>query len=299
MTVGMSCGNASTWCALEESVLDQEWFIHLFDGPGVFPEGRGNGAESNGAPVEFLDDGAEQSAVHVVQPEVIDIEQRESRLCYDAVYGAICTYLGVIAYTAQKTVGNPGCSAASTSHFPGSPFVDFDLQHFGCATHYDFELFGRVEVELVHKPESRSKRRGEHSEARGGPYQGEPFDVHRNGLCLRAFGQADVDSEILHRRIEKFFDYRPQSVDFVDEKDVAFTQVGKGADEVAWFFQRGAGSSADVDAQLTCDEVGQGCFAKARWAEKECVVEWLPASPGCFQRDREAFFDLLLAYEFG
>ncbi len=58
---------------------------------------------------------------------------------------------------------------------------------------------------------------------------------------MDALVEDEVDREILHRRVEQLLDRLGEPVDFVDEQDVAGLQVRENADQVAAFFEGGAG----------------------------------------------------------
>src|SRR5438874_465835 len=88
-------------------------------------------------------------------------------------------------------------------------------------------------------------------------------------------------------------------MDFVDEEDVALTKVRQSADEIAGFFEGGAGGGADVDAELSGDQLSEGCLAETWWAEEESVVERFSPGEGGIDVDAQGFLHPILADEFG
>src|SRR5213593_3575602 len=58
----------------EETLLHQERLVHLLERPRVLAHGGGDRGESYGTAVELLDDRLEDPPVHVVEPELVDVE---------------------------------------------------------------------------------------------------------------------------------------------------------------------------------------------------------------------------------
>jgi hypothetical protein len=83
-------------------------------------------------------------------------------------------------------------------------------------------------------------------------------------------------------------------VDFVDEEQVAFLEVGQQAGEVAGFFDDGAGGDADVAAEFVAEDEGEGGLAEAGRAGEQDVVERVAAAFGRADHDLEAVDGFLL-----
>src|SRR5207249_108742 len=58
----------------EEPLLHQERLVHLFECARVLSYRRGDGRESHRPTLELLDDGFQDPAVHVVEPELVYVE---------------------------------------------------------------------------------------------------------------------------------------------------------------------------------------------------------------------------------
>ena len=67
--------DSTAWRPLQKSVLHKEWLIDFFERPYIFSNRRGNSADADRPAVELLYDGLEDPRVHVVEPELIDLEQ--------------------------------------------------------------------------------------------------------------------------------------------------------------------------------------------------------------------------------
>src|SRR4051812_14857993 len=88
-------------------------------------------------------------------------------------------------------------------------------------------------------------------------------------------------------------------MDLVDEEDVAFAEIRQGADEVAGFFEGGAGGVPNIDAELASDELSEGGFAESGRAEEEGVVEGLSSRECGIYIDAQGLLHAALADEFG
>src|SRR3954471_665999 len=225
VTIRLGGGDASARSALEESVLDEERLIHFLERARVLADGGGYCADADRSALELLDDGLEDSRVHVVEPELIDLEQLQrvgGDLAIDFPAGL---HLGEVADASQQPVGDARRAARSFGDLLRAVLVDVDLHHLGGAVDDLLEVGGGIEVEPHLDPEPRTHRRSEHAESGGGADQGELLDGHGDRLRLGSFGEADVDLVVLHRRVQELFDDRLEPVDLVDEEDVAFAEI--------------------------------------------------------------------------
>src|SRR5687768_17360386 len=165
--------------------------------------------------------------------------------------------------------------------------------------HDQLEILGRVVIEPLLDAEARSHRWREHAEPRRRADERESLDRHRDRLCLRTFGQTDLDLVVLHRGIEELLDHRSQAVDLVDEENVALAEIRERADEIAGLLECRAGGGVDVYRQLTGDELGERRLAEAWWPEEERVIERFAAGERRLDVDVKAVLDLLLTDKFG
>ena len=83
-------------------------------------------------------------------------------------------------------------------------------------------------------------------------------------------------------------------MDLIDEKDVAFFQVGEKCRQIAGLFDDRARGAFDVCAHFSSDDVGQRGFTQSGWTIKQHVVEGLlPHFCGGYE-DVQVFLDLFL-----
>lgn len=75
MLVGEGRGHAALRGAFHETDLDEVGFVNLFQGLALFTNGHGERGKAHGAPAEFLDDGVDDQAIHVVKAQFVNAEQ--------------------------------------------------------------------------------------------------------------------------------------------------------------------------------------------------------------------------------
>ena len=84
-------------------------------------------------------------------------------------------------------------------------------------------------------------------------------------------------------------------MDFIDEKDIAFFEVGQQRGKIAGALDHRPGSGFDVHAHLARDDIGERGFAQPGRAMKKDMVEHVVARLRRRDGDSEIFLDLLLA----
>jgi len=105
------------------------------------------------------------------------------------------------------------------------------------------QLIGLVIIEPFANGKTRQQWSGEQTDAGGGANEGEARQVQPDAAGVRPLIDDDVQFEILHRRVKVFLDGFLQAMNFIDEKDVPFVEVGEQAGEVSGFFDgRAAGA---------------------------------------------------------
>ena len=77
---GATGRHATTGCAIQKALVDEEGLDDIFERALVLANGRGEGLEPNGAPVELLDDGQQNGAVQAVESGGVDIQPLEGKL---------------------------------------------------------------------------------------------------------------------------------------------------------------------------------------------------------------------------
>ena len=123
--------------------------------------------------------------------------------------------------------------------------------------------------------------------------------IQLQGAGPRPLADDEVQVEVLHGRIEDFFDDSGQAMDFVDEQDVFGGQVGEQGRQVSGPFHHRPRRGLNAAAHLVGDDKGQGGFAQTRGAVHQDVIHRLAPGPGRLQGDLEIAPQFLLAHELG
>ena len=113
--------------------------------------------------------------------------------------------------------------------------------------------------------------------------------------ALIAFAQRDVDAEILHRRIEKFFDRFGEPMNFVDEQNRPFLGVGKIRHQIFGRHQRRPAGDLHRYAKFARNAGGKRRFAQARRAVEQNMPQRFAPLPGGIERNFQPFRHLALA----
>src|SRR3989344_4236747 len=143
-----------------------------------------------------------------------------------------------------------------------------------------------------------AKRIGKRPEPSGSTDQCETRELELDGAGSRTFADDDVELVVLHSWIEYFLDHFVQTVDLVDEEDVAVFQVGEDRAEVADLFNGWTGCVFDTGGHCSRNDVSECGLAEAGWAIEENVVDIFGAFFGGLNTNIQVSFDLVLANVF-
>lgn len=80
MIIGKLGGHPSAGRAIEEADLDEEGFVDVFDGIGIFGERCSKGIQADRPALVLLHNRQQQTAIHLVEAVLIDFEHLESSL---------------------------------------------------------------------------------------------------------------------------------------------------------------------------------------------------------------------------
>ena len=143
--------------------------------------------------------------------------------------------------------------------------------------------------------EPSPQRGGDQSRSRCRADQGKRLEGDVDGFGVHAAIDGEVDAEVLHGGVDKLLDDGGQSVDFVDEEDVAGLEVGEDAHEVGRPDQCRAGGGFEVGVHFVGDDVGDGGFAQSGRAVQQDVLDGLLSLFGGGQGDMDFFAEPFLA----
>ncbi len=133
-----------------------------------------------------------------------------------------------------------------------------------------------VEIQAIRRRRSGPARvPSQHRQAGGGADDGERRQLQSDRARAGPLADHDVEREVLHRRIEHFFDGASQAVDLVDEQHVAGCRLVRIAARSPAAFDGRTGGDLQVDAHLVRQDVRQRGLAQAGRAVEQDVVERL------------------------
>src|SRR5256885_5118554 len=117
----------------EKALLHQERLVHLLERARVLAHGGGDGRETHGSALELLDDGLQDPAVHVVEPELVHVQPFQrftGDRRRDLAPGA---HLRVVAYPLQQPVRDARRAAAAAGDLREAPPLRPDVDDAGRA----------------------------------------------------------------------------------------------------------------------------------------------------------------------
>jgi len=291
--------DAAAWGAVEKTNLDEEGFVDLFESILLFGEGGGESVEADRTAIIFLDDGAEQAAIKLVEAVGVDFQHFEGSDGGGAVDFSGGANFSEVSHTAQKTVRDARCAARAHGDLGGAVAVDGNTQDFCRPLDDPAKFVVGVELQAKKDAEARAQRGRQQARACGRRDKGEGVDAHDVRASRRAGADHDVELIILERGVELFFHDGLEAMDLVEEEDLFGLEVGEDGGHVALDLQGGAGRLLKTDVELIRNDRREGGFAEAGRSEEEDVVERLAARFGGLERNGQLLFRFGLADELG
>ena len=229
---------------------------------------------------ELVDDGREQRAVHLVEADLVDVEERQRVACDRPVMTAVGAHLGEVADAAQEPVRDARRAARAARDLGGA--LALERHRRGSrAERRRICSSSRLVVEVEAEVAPKRSRSGEVSSparvvapTRVNGWSGSLMRARR-----RPLPDHEVELEVLHRGVEHLLDDVVQAVDLVDEEHVARLEVGEDRRQVAGALDDRPRGGADADAHLSGDDVRERRLAEARRPVEEHVVEHVAAAP--------------------
>ena len=204
MPVGEFGDFAASGRAFDEALFDEERLVNLLDGACVFSYGCGYRVDSHGASLELVDDGGQDLVVYLVETIAIYVEGLKCDACYIEVDAAVSLDLREVADASEQCVGDTRCATTAAGNLAGGFEVDGYAQDAG-RTHYDLLQGVGIVVLKVHvDAEACSQGSCEQAAACGGSHKREGRQIYLDASCRGTFVDHDVDTVILHGRVEVF-----------------------------------------------------------------------------------------------
>ena len=143
--------------------------------------------------------------------------------------------------------------------------------------------------------ETSSQGCREQAASRGCSHQSEWGQIYLDASCRRTFVDHDVDTVILHRRVEIFLYDGRETMYFVDEKDIVRLERCEDACKVARFVEHRSARQLEADSQLVGNDVGECGLTKSWRAMQKCVVEGFSAIFRSLDKDAQVLDNFLLS----
>ena len=133
MFVGKCRHFAPPRCTFEESLLNEEWFINLFECTRVFAQCRSDSSQADRAAMKLLNQERKYLIVDLIKSVTVDMQSFQG-ITRDGFVNLTGTfYLSKVPYTSQQSVGNTGRTATSACDLSGSIHSTTDVQDVGAA----------------------------------------------------------------------------------------------------------------------------------------------------------------------
>ena len=295
MVVGPLGADAALRRTHQQALLHEVRLVDVFQRVGVLRQGGRQRGQPHGAAAELHGQKLEDAVVHHVQAQRVDFEEAERLGGHVLVDDAVPAHLRPIAHALEQAVRQTRGAAAYGARFPASPSSSIATSRMEAGTAYDGgQLVGRVVLQAEHDAETVAQGTGQQTGARRGADEGEARQVEADGARRRALPHHDVEGEVLERRVEHLLHHAVQTVDLVDEQDVALLEIREDGSEVARALDGGPARGLDVGAQLVGHHRGERGLAKPRRPREQDVVHHIAARLGRFDEDGERLLDLRL-----
>ena len=221
MLVGQPRGAAAPGRPGQKAHLHQVGLTEIFQRDGLFAQSRCQRFQAHRAAVVHLDDGAQQAAVQLIQPQGVHVHPLEAHEGDIPVNDAVSQHCGKIADALQKAVGHTRRAPAALGQLVSTLRGDGLVQDARRALDDAGKLIRAVEFQLEQHAETVPQRTGDLARPGGGTHQREPGQVDPDALSAGALTDHDVQRIVLQCRVKHLFHLPGEAVDLVDEEDVA------------------------------------------------------------------------------
>ena len=297
MLVRFRRGLPASWRPHQQPLLNQIGLVDLFQSACILSDGRRQGVRTHGPSLEFVDDGRQDSVVHVVQALLVHLEGVQGVGRDFRVDHPRALHLRKVPHPAQQGIADPGCAPRTRRDLVGRCRLDLDSQDARRPLHDVGQRLGVVVVEAKVDAKPCPQGRRQQARPRGRPHQGERTQFNLD--CPRVGARVDdkVNAVVLHGAVEVLLDHGRQPVDLVDEQHVVGLEAREKTRQVTWFVQHRTRRGADGHTHLVGHDVGQGRFPKSWRAVQQHVVQRLATLPRSLHEHLQVVHGRTLARE--
>ena len=238
MSPGQRGGHPPARGAGDHAGPDQERLTHLLDRGGLFPHRDREGRHPDRATAKAAGQRREHRPVQSVQPQLVDVVDRQCGLGDITGDHPVSTHFGVVAHPPQQPVGDARGTAGTQGDLRAGLRAEFDAEDSGGAVQHLLEFSRFIEVHVGGEAESITQRAGQCARPGRRTDEGERGHLQRNRRRPRPFADDDVDPEVLHGQVQHLLGGPGDAVDFVDEQHIALDEVGQHGRQIPGPFQR-------------------------------------------------------------
>src|SRR6185503_16652155 len=220
MQISGTGGEPPSRGALQESLLDQVRLYDVLERAALLAERRREALDADGAAVELLDDGEQESPIHRVETVRIDLEQIHRGLRDGLRDFAVGFDLRVVAHAPQQAVRDARRSARACRDLARAQVVYRQIENARGAPRDLSEIGSRIEFEMLRDAESIAQRRRQESRACRRADERERLQRQLDRARAGPFADHQVELKILERRVQHFLDDGAQAMALVDEQHV-------------------------------------------------------------------------------
>ena len=208
---------------------------------------------------------------------------------------AVAFHLRIVANPLQQPIRHARRPAASLCDFAAAFGSDRRAQNFRRTPDDEFQIRHGIEIQAVDHAEARPQRRRNQPGASRRADQREAPQIQPMRARAWALADDDVEFEVLHRRIEDFFDVGLKPMNLVDEENVADFEIRQNRREVALELDQRTGRRAEPRAHFVGDHRSESGLAETRRTVQQDVIERFAALSCGLDRNIEVVFDVVLA----
>src|SRR6516162_5304569 len=299
MTEGDLGEHTATRGTLHKPLLDQIGLDDLLDDVALIAERGCHRFNPDRATPIVFGDAAQIAPIHTVEATPIDFEPQQRRISSARIDARQTLDRGKVAYASHESHRYARGAARAAGDLGSAVGAQVETEQPRGATDDRLELGRFVEDEPKGYAEALAQRSSNQPRSRRRADQGEGRDIDADRTRRRTLADDQVELKILHRGIEDLLDRRRQTVDLVDEKDVARLQVGQQCGKVATALDHRARAGAEAHPHLASDDLSERCLAEPWRSREQHMVQGFAPAPRGFDEDSKIVTQLALADKLG
>ncbi len=282
--------------AFDEADLEKIWFDDIFDGGSFLSYHLSESGESDGSSWEGIPEMGEELAIQRIETIAINSEALEYAFTFlfrlDVFPdGRIVPKDLHIPIRDTRSTTRTFCYSEKriSRHTLESKYVERptdDLRYLS--------LF--IEVEFEHIAEPVSEWAGEGGKLGRSTDEREAGDIHTDTGRASSWTDHDIDTVVLHRRVEYLFDLRSEPVDLIYKEDLSFSEAREKWDDIGLLLYRWSTRMLDGGSHLMRDDGGYRGFPKSWRSVEEDMFKWSFADLGWSYRNPKMRLHRLLSY---